>query len=301
MLQRSSYESVLATSLKAAWNLDEVFPPGQELDFSANFLPDSLVRTAELVSLTAEEQRALNQINAHEYLRLFVLAEEFIIPALLDHSRSMVHSNPARLRAILNFAGEEAKHIHLFERFEQAFVRHFPVKCEIIGPSEDLCAEILRHRPLAVDLTILMIEWMTQVHYVDSVRRDVHIDPLFKSMLKHHWIEETQHAKLDTLTIGEMAEVMSGDEIDAAIDEFLEIVAFLDGGLMAQAGLNLDALERLSGRSIDDREAIQAQQHQAARWAYLGSGLHHPAFVATMQEISPRGADRVAELARALS
>ena len=59
------------------------------------------MRTAELVSLTRDEQRALNQINAHEYLRLFVLAEEFIIPALLDHSRSIVHGNPARLRAIL--------------------------------------------------------------------------------------------------------------------------------------------------------------------------------------------------------
>ena len=127
MLQRSSYETVLATSLKAAWRLEDVFPLGQELDFSRNFLPESLVRTAELVSLTRDEQRALNQINAHEYLRLFVLAEEFIIPALLDHSRSIVHGNPARLRAILNFAGEEAKHIHLFERFEQAFVRQFPV------------------------------------------------------------------------------------------------------------------------------------------------------------------------------
>jgi hypothetical protein len=299
MLQRSSYDTVLATSLKAAWRLDEIFPPGQELDFSRNFLPDSLARTAELASLTADEQRALNQINAHEYLRLFVIVEEFIIPALLDHSRTMLHDNPAGLRAILNFAGEEAKHIHLFERFEQAFVRQFPVKCEMIGPSEALCAEVLRHRPLAVGLTILMIEWMTQVHYVDSVRGDVDIDPLFKSMLKHHWIEEAQHAKLDTLVIDDLAEGLSAEEVDAAIEDFLEIVAFLDGGLLAQAGLNLDALERQTGRTIDDREAIHVQQHQAARWTYLGSGIRHPTFVATLEEISPRGAERVAEAARA--
>ena len=142
---------------------------------------------------------------------------------------------------------------------------------------------------------------MTQVHYVDSVRPDVDIDPLFKSMLKHHWIEEAQHAKLDTLVIDELAQHIGADERDAVIDEFLEIVAFLDRGLLAQATLNLDALEQLTGRTIEDREAIQAKQHQAARWTYLGSGIVHPTFAATLQEISPRGADRVAEVARAFS
>ena len=301
MVQRSSYDTVLATSLKAAWRLDDVLAPGQELDFSRNFLPESLARTTELTSLAADEQRALNHINAHQYLRLFVIVEEFIIPALLDHSRTMLRGNPAGLRAILNFAGEEAKHIHLFERFEQAFVRQFPVRCEMIGPSEAICEEVLRHHPLAVALTILMIEWMTQAHYVGSVRDAGDIDPLFKSMLKHHWIEESQHAKLDSLVIHELAENLSVEERDTAIDEFLEIVAFLDQGLQAQAGLNLDALERLTGRTIDDREAIQVQQHQAARWTYLGSGLFHPTFVATLEEISPAGAERVAEAAREFS
>lgn len=300
MAHSPSYDAVLATSLKAAWQLDDVLAPGQELDFSRNFLPDSLVRTAELTSLTADEQRALNHINAHEYLRLFVIVEEFIIPALLDHSRTMLRRDPAALRAILNFAGEEAKHIHLFERFEQAFIRQFPVRCEMIGPSEAIGAEVLRHRPLAVGLTVLMIEWMTQVHYVDSVRGDVDIDPLFKTMLKHHWIEEAQHAKLDRLLIDELAEDLSDDELDASIDDFLEIVEFLDRGLQAQAGLNLDALERLTGRTIEDRQAIQAQQHQAARWTYLGSGIAHRTFVATLEDISPRGARRVAEAARVL-
>lgn len=298
MVHPSSYDRVLATSLKGAWRLDDVLAPGQELDFSRNFLPESLARTAELASLTADEQRALNHINAHQYLRLFVIVEEFIIPALLDHSRTMLRGNPAGLRAILNFAGEEAKHIHLFERFEQAFVRQFPVRCETIGPSEAIGAEVLRHRPLAVGLTILMIEWMTQVHYVDSVRGNVDIDPLFKTMLKHHWIEEAQHAKLDKLVIDELAADLSGDELDAAIEGFLEIVTFLDRGLQAQAGLNLDALERLTGRAFDDREAIEVQQHQAGRWTYLGSGMVHPTFVATVEEISPAGAERVAELAR---
>ncbi len=301
MLQRSSYDTVLATSLKAAWRLDDVLAPGQELDFSRNFLPESLARTAALASLSTDEQRALNQINAHQYLRLFVIVEEFIIPALLDYSRTMLRANPVGLRAILNFAGEEAKHIHMFERFEQAFVRQFPVKCEMIGPSEAIGAEVLRHRPVAVGLTILMFEWMSQTHYVDSVKDAGDIDPLFKSMLKHHWIEEAQHAKLDTLVIDALAGGLDPGELDAAIDDFLEIGGFIDAGLQAQAALNLDALERLAGRSFDERDAILAQQHQAARWTYLGSGIAHPTFAATLKEISPRGAERVAEAARAFA
>ena len=48
-----------------------------------------------------------------------------------------------RIRALLNFAGEEAKHIHLFKRFHEAFVRGFPVECQVIGPSEAIGAEVL--------------------------------------------------------------------------------------------------------------------------------------------------------------
>ena len=299
MLQRASYDSVLATSLKAAWHLDDVFPLDRDLDFSRNFLPESLARTAALTNLSTDEQRALNQIDAHQYLRMFAIVEEFIIPALLDHSLTMLRGEPEGLRAMLNFAGEEAKHIHMFDRFERAFVRQFPVECEMIGPSEAIGAEVLRHRPIAVGLTVLMFEWMSQVHYVGSIKDSGDIDPLFKSMLKHHWIEEAQHAKLDTLMIDAMRSGLDAGEVDAAIDDFLEIVDFFDAGLKAQAGLNLDALERFSGRQLGDRQEIQAQQHQAARWTYLGSGLTHRTFVATLEEMSPQGAARVAQAAAA--
>jgi len=54
---------------------------------------------------------------------------------------------------------------------------------------------VLSHDPLGVALVILHIEWMSQRHYVESVRSDERLDPLFKSLLKHHWLEEAQHAR----------------------------------------------------------------------------------------------------------
>ena len=291
------YERTLATSLRAQWLLDDVLRADQELDFTRSFMPESLSRTSEIASLSTFEQRLLNQIVAHQYLSIFVVVEEFILPFLLDHAREEVRDDDWRIRALLNFAGEEAKHIHLFKRFHETFVRGFPVECQVIGPSEEIGAEVLRHDPLAVGLVILMIEWMTQAHYLGSVRDDGDLDPLFKSLLKHHWMEEAQHAKLDTLIVHKLAEGRSEEQIAKALDEFFEIGAFLDEGLRTQAGFNLDALEKVIGRKLEDRDSIIAQQHQAARWTYIGSGMVHERFGETLKSLSAAAAARVAEAA----
>jgi hypothetical protein len=292
-----NYEGTLATSLRSQWQLDDVLRKDQDLNFLRNMMPESLARTAAVASLNPFEQRVLNQISAHQYLGIFVIVEEFILPFLFDHARPALRGDDWRVRALINFAGEEAKHIHLFKRFHAAFMRGFPVGCQLIGPSDAIGAEILRHDPLAVGLVILMIEWMSQAHYLGSIRDDGDLDPLFKSLMRHHWIEEAQHAKLDTLIVEALGEGRTEQQIDQAIDEFFEIGAFLDDGLKQQAVFNLDALERAIGRKLTDRDAVIAQQHQAARWTYIGSGMVHERFAATLEALSPRAAERIAEAA----
>jgi hypothetical protein len=292
-----NYEATLASSLRAQWQLDDVLRADQELDFSRLFMPESLARTAALDALNPFEQRILNQISAHQYLTIFGVVEEFILPFVLDHARPHLAGDDWRVRAVLNFASEEAKHIHLFKRFHDAFVRGFPVECQMIGPSAAIGAEVLRHDPLAVGLVILMIEWMSQQHYLGSIRDDGDLDPLFKSLLKNHWMEEAQHAKLDTLIVDALGEGRSEAEIDKATDEFFEIGAVLDDGLKMQAGFNIEALEKAIGRKLDNRDEVIAQQHQAARWTYIGSGMVHERFKATLESLSPSAARRIAEAA----
>ena len=36
------------------------------------------------------------------------------------------------------------------------------------------------------------------------------------------------------------------------------------------------------GRKLENRDAIIDQQHQAARWTYIGSGMVHERFKATL-------------------
>ena len=294
-----NFKDVLAISSRPGWAIEDVLPPTAKLDFDRRFMPENLARTAAVPFLSEEEAKVLNQIRGHEYLVIFGLVEEFILPFILDHARPQLSGDDHRVRALLQFAGEEAKHIHLFKQFHRLFAESFETECAVIGPPEAIAAEILRHDPLAVALLILHIEWMTQLHYVDSIKDDGALDPLFKSLLRHHWMEEAQHAKLDTLMVEALADGRDEAGIERAIDEYLEIGGFLDGGFKAQAGFNLDAFERATGRRLTEAERIEleAQQHQALRWTYIGSGMSHPKFRASLEAMSLSARDRIAEVA----
>ena len=69
------------------------------------------------------------------------------------------------------------------------------------------------------------------------------------------------------------------------------------GGLKAQAEFNIAALEKAINQTVLNREEIITQQHQAARWTFIGSGLVHERFKATVENISPKAAARLAEAA----
>ena len=294
-----NFKDVLAISSRPSWAVEDVLPPGAELDFSRRFMPENLARTAAINFLSEDEARTLNQIRGHEYLALFGLVEEFILPFVLDHTRTQLSGDDHRVRAMLQFASEEAKHIQLFRAFHQLFTDSFDTECATIGPPDAIAAEVLRHDPLAVALVVLHLEWMTQRHYLDSIRDDGDLDPLFKSLLRHHWMEEAQHAKLDTLMVEALGEGRDEAAIQRAIDEYLEIGTFLDDGLKAQTGFNLDAFERATGRVLTatEREELMVQQHQALRWSYLGSGMSHPNFLASLARLSVAARDRIAEIA----
>lgn len=85
--------------------------------------------------------------------------------------------------------------------YTRAFQAGFVTNRETIGPPEKIGKAVLAHSPLGVALVILGIEWMTQQHYLESVRDDEDLDPQFKSLLRYHWMEEAQHTKLDTLMV----------------------------------------------------------------------------------------------------
>jgi hypothetical protein len=299
--QGYSYQTALVASQKVNWRIEDIIGGDKRLDFSKPFMPESLARVESLDFLSADEKRTLNQIRGNSYLCIFGVVEEFILPFLMDHARPHLSGDDYRVRALLQFAGEEAKHIHLFKRFREEFKAGFGVECAVIGPADAIGKAILAHDPLAVALAILQIEWMTQQHYLEGIKDDQDLDAQFKSLLRHHWMEEAQHARLDALVVEALAEGRNREDIDTAFEEYLEIGGFIAEGLVAQTQFDLESLERATNRTltVSEREKFVQVQTQANRWTYLGSGMIHPNFQAVLQSLSPELKERIQQIAPA--
>lgn len=305
MLNHSyDYRSNLEASEKVNWRIEDVIG-GRTLDFGKPFMPEALAGVEGIRCLNATEKLKLNQIRGFSYLYLFGLCEEYILPSVIEHAEDRVHGDDYEMRALLRFAEEEAKHIQLFKWFVNEFEKGFGTPCGAIGPAKEIAAAILNHSRLGVFLTTLHIEWMTQKHYLESVKDNAAegLDPLFCSLLKHHWLEESQHAKLDTLIVDEIARKLDPLRIEAGIDDYMSIGKMLDGGLTAQVQLDLDSLQKAIGRTLSaaEKAEITEAQIRAYRWTFLASGMTHPKFDKSLRELSARGHERVGDLARAVA
>ncbi len=296
-----SYQSALASSEIMRWRIEDIIGGEKRLDFSKPFLPESFACVEPLGFLNKDEKLALNQIRGNTYLCIFGLVEEFILPFVLDHARPQLQGDDYRVRALLQFASEEAKHIQLFKRFRQEFADGFGTECQVIGPPEAIASATLSHDPLGVALTTLHIEWMVQRHYVDSVKDDQELDPQFKSLLKHHWMEEVQHAKLDTLMVESLAAGRTEDQIMRGVEEYIEIGGFIDGGLKQQLEFDLDSFERATGRELTDAEKQEFRKVQlrANRWTYLGTGMTHERVLETLGNLTPKARQRIESISAA--
>jgi hypothetical protein len=301
MQNNYSYQSTLAASERIGWKVEDLIGGDKKFDFTKPFMPESLAQIKQLSFLTPQEQLILNQIRGHEYLSMFGLVEEFILPYVVDHARPQLSGDDYRVRALLQFAGEEAKHIHLFKRFRQEFEEGFGSKCDFIGPAEDVSDFVLSHSPLGAGIAILHIEWITLRHYIEGVRDSQELDGQFKSLLKHHWLEESQHTKLDTLMVEELVRDATAKEIDQAFQEYAEIGAFLDQGIQQQAELDVESFVQATGRDLSqsEREQVKNAVLKGMRWTYLGTGMTHPNFLATVEGINPEARKQIEEMAPA--
>ncbi len=303
MPDRYTYQAALAASEVIHWRIEDIIGGEKRLDFNKPFMPESLAQTEPLTFLNSEEKRILNQIRGNAYLCIFGLVEEFILPFILDHVRPHLQDDDYQVRALLQFAGEEAKHIQLFKRFRQEFEDGFGTECPVIGPPEAIAKAILAHDPLGVAITTLHIEWMVQRHYVDSIKDDQQLDPQFKSLLKHHWIEEVQHAKLDTLMVEALSANRNEEERMRGVDEYLEIGGFIDGGLQQQVEFDLDSFERATSRRLTDaeKEEFRRVQLRANRWTYLGTGMTHEKVLETLETLTPKARRKIESVSPAFS
>ncbi len=270
-----TFGNVLENSKKVAWQEDEVLN-GRRFDLSKRFLPDRLSGVDAIACLDDDEKRMLNQIMGNAYCHLFAFVEEFIVPTVTEEVLQNPYGDEVRQRSLLRFSEEELKHQEMFRRSIDLFTEQFGATPGLI-PGREAVAEVVRSKSdLAVLLLINIIEWFVQVHYTEHVRNKTDLDDLFRDLLRHHWLDEAQHAKIDTMLIAEMVEDMPLAQREAAIDEVLELGGAIDGLLQQQIALNIDALQGSDRARVHRVRASGDQRQDAARLALdlpgLGSG-----------------------------
>ena len=77
-----------------------------------------------------------------------------------------------------------------------------------------------------------------------------------------------------------MTRGLTGEERDRAVDDFIELVAAVDGMLRAQAAADAGYFTANCGRAVgaDEARTIETAVLAAYRWQYIHSGAGHPHF-----------------------
>ena len=300
-----TYQSCIQNSEKVSWKISDVLPETAVLDYSKRFLPDVLTASEGFAFLSPKERLVLNQIRGNSYLYLFRFVEEYIIAMVIQHVDAEVFGNENILRALLRFAEEEVKHQQLFVKFGELFAKSFGVPCNVAGNPEEVAGFIMQKSAMAVLLMTLHIELFTQHHYTASVRDNEAegLDPLFKSMLKHHWLEESQHAKIDALELDRLASDSTSEMRQTAVNDYLDILQAFDGLLLGQVNLDIESLHAKTGRALNpaEREEFIKVQHRSYRFVFLVLGLTNPTFAKHIAVFSPESAAKVAAMIKSLS
>ena len=94
-------------------------------------------------------------------------------------------------------------------------------------------------------------------------------------MFLFHYKEESQHAILDELEWAREDARITATERDHAVDDLIELVAAIDGMLVALAAADATYFAHIAPRAFDAAQvsAVEACLLRAYRWQYIVSGV----------------------------
>jgi len=289
-------------SEKVAWVFDEALSD-LSFDHDKRFLPSMLCGKQLPSWMSRTESRTLNQIRGYSYAHIFECVEEFILWQTCQTATGYVHRDIDAVSAVLNFASEEAKHQRMFMLVKQLLEQDFGFRPGELPDKEGVARAVCANSPFAVYLLTLTIEWLTQRHYVECFsEEEASLDLGFVRIFRLHWTEEAQHARLDALELEALANAMSSEELEAAVDEYVALLFSLKGLLATQDELDLQSLETALGKPFeaDKRAELLRAMNKEYLWTFIVSGLEHKAFQLTYNKLVPERMGSVLELSARL-
>jgi hypothetical protein len=249
------YARCVQTSKRVRWEVDQDVIRGRRFDTANKFLPDGLSLANSFPTLSAAEKLFVSQIQGRTYANVFGLVERFINAKVLELSENHWFGDQVALEALVRFSDEELKHQALFRRIDTMIGEVLPDGYRFDVDPNDVAHAVLGKSTWAVLALTLDIELFTQLHYRQSIDPDPELSELFKDVFLYHWREESQHAILDELEWVSHDAGLTAEKRDLAVDEFIELVAAVDGILQAQAKADAGYFATKCGRAVDAAEA----------------------------------------------
>src|SRR5262249_41874388 len=274
------YARCIQTSKRVRWDVEADVIRGRRFDAANKFLPDGLSLADSFTTLSAAEKRFVSQIQGRTYANVFGLVERFINAKVLELSHEHWFGDQVALEALVRFSDEELKHQALFRRVDAMVGEVLPDGYRFDIDPNGVAHAVLGKSTWAVLALTLDIELFTQLHYRQSIEPDTQLSELFKDIFLYHWKEESQHAILDELEWVRHDAGLTAEQRDRAVDEFIELVAAVDGILQVQAKADAGYFAATCGRTVAPAEAraVEAAFLKAYRWQYIHSGAQHPQF-----------------------
>jgi hypothetical protein len=281
------YARCVETSKRVRWDIDTDIIRGRRFDAADKFLPDGLSLANAFTTLSAEEKRFVSQIQGRTYANIFGLVERFINAKVLELSHDHWFGDQIALEALVRFSDEELKHQALFRRIDAMVGEVLPDGYRFDIDPNGVARAVLGKSTWSVLALTLHIELFTQLHYRQSIDPDAGLSELFKDVFLYHWREESQHAILDELEWVRHDGGLTSEQRDRAVDEFIELVAAVDGILQAQAKADAAYFTANCRRAVSDAEAraIGTAFLKAYRWQYILSGAEQPQFVKVLSSL----------------
>jgi len=272
------YARCIQTSKRVNWEIDADIIRGRRFDAAHKFLPDGLSLAEAFATLSADERRFVSQIQGRTYANIFGLVERFINAKVLELSEHHWFGDQVALEALVRFSDEELKHQALFRRIDAMVGDILPDGYRFDIDPNVVARTVLGKSTWAVLALTLDIELFTQLHYRQSIEPDTELSELFKDVFLYHWKEESQHAILDERELVRHDAGLTAEQRDRAVDDFIELVAAVDGILQAQALADASYFAAKCRRVVDKTEAraVEAAFLKAYRWQYIHSGAQHP-------------------------
>src|SRR5262244_3765959 len=242
-------------SKRVRWDIDKDVIRGRSFDHGHKFLPDGLSLAGAFTTLSVDEKRFVSQIQGRTYANVFGLVERFINAKVLELSHDHWFGDQVALEALVRFSDEELKHQALFRRIDAMVGEVLPDGYRFDIDPNGVAHAVLGKSTWAVLALTLDIELFTQLHYRESIEPDSELSDLFKDVFLYHWKEESQHAILDELESVRHDAGLTPDHRERAVDEFIELVAAVDGILQVQAKADAGYFAAKCGRAVEQAEA----------------------------------------------